>query len=151
MCYSVQRGMRWALLLSFGLSAAAEPAVSDSPFASCEPWCSDVDEHLKWCKCRACSQCAGTAVDAAARPPPPPSPPFVSRFDVYLFRGGAFNFMMANLWYAAWLEYSWYPFFAIIRHMCLINIICNRIPRSLCYVDDAETRPCCWWRPCHNS
>jgi len=37
------------------------------------------------------------------RSSPPPAPPFVSRFDIYLFRGGAFSFLMANAWYAAWL------------------------------------------------
>lgn len=34
---------------------------------------------------------------------PFPVLPFVSRYDIYLFRGAAFTFMMANVWYAVWL------------------------------------------------
>ena len=34
---------------------------------------------------------------------PTSPPPYVSRFGVYLFRGGNFNFVMANFWAAAWL------------------------------------------------
>ena len=81
-------------------------SLDDAGIQACDAtWCASRAEAdmCTWCKCAACTACAAKPKAPSSATLTTKPAPFVNRYDVYLFRGGAFNFMMANVWHAAWL------------------------------------------------